>query len=140
MSASLHQLAAVLQAQGDLAAARVYLERSLRIKAKVFGTEEHPEVAASLHALAGVLQAQGDRAGARARYEQVLAIEERLYGGREHYSTAITETDLGMLLAEMGDEQSAAPLLLHAYQVFLKSLGPEHPYTKDLAELFGIQS
>lgn len=68
---------------------------------------------------------------------KVLAIEERLHGGREHYSMAITEMNLGALLAEMGEPQSAVPLLRHAYQVFLRSLGPEHPYTKDLAQLFG---
>ena len=60
VAASLHALAGVLQAQGDLAGAKSRLERSLEIKAKVHGTDEHPEVAASLHELAGVLQAQGD--------------------------------------------------------------------------------
>ncbi len=137
VAASLHELARVLQAQGDLPGAREHLERSLRIKAKVFGTEEHPSVAASLHALAGVLQAQGDLPGAREHLERVLAIEKRLYGGREHYSTAITETNLGMLLAEMGEREDAVRLLVHAYQVFLAQLGPEHPYTQQLAQLFG---
>lgn len=99
----------------------------------MFGTEEHPSVAASLHELAGVLRAQGDLAGARALYERVLAIDERLYGGREHYFAAITEMALGSLFAELGETRSAEPLLQHAHQVFLRTLGPEHPYTKRLA-------
>ncbi|MCC6552280.1 MAG: tetratricopeptide repeat protein, partial [Polyangiaceae bacterium] len=64
VAASLHELAGVLTAQGDLAGARERLERSLRIKATVFGTEEHPDVAASLHSLAGVLQGDLDHCAA----------------------------------------------------------------------------
>jgi tetratricopeptide (TPR) repeat protein len=136
VAASLHELAGVLQAQGDLAGAREHLERSLRIHAKVFGTEEHPSVAASLHSLAGVLQAQGDLAGAREHLERVLAISERVYRTREHYLTAITETSLGALLLQLGEPRRAVDLLAHAYRVFLTQLGPSHPYTQQLAELF----
>ena len=74
VAASLHELAGVLKAQGDLQGARERLERSLEIKARVHGTEEHPDVAASLHELAGVLQAQGDLQGARERLERSLEI------------------------------------------------------------------
>src|SRR5678815_4278409 len=74
VAASLHELAGVLKAQGDLAGAREHLERSLRTQAKGLGTGDHPSVAASLHELAGVLQAQGDLAGARERLERSLRI------------------------------------------------------------------
>ncbi len=131
-----HNLAGVLQAQGDLAGARQRLERALQISAKVFGTEEHPEVAASLHSLAGVLQAQGDLAGARQRLERVLEIEGRIYGTREHYSTAMTEAALGILLRQLGEHQRASELLTHAYGVFQRQLGPDHPTTRNLAQLF----
>ena len=47
VAALLHELAGVLKAQGDLPGAREKLERSLAICARVFGTEEHPDVAAS---------------------------------------------------------------------------------------------
>ena len=40
VAASLHELAGVLQAQGDLASAE-RLERSLEIDAAMFGTTEH---------------------------------------------------------------------------------------------------
>jgi tetratricopeptide (TPR) repeat protein len=77
-SSLLHELGSLLQAQGDLPGARAKLERALEIKALVFGTDEHPDVAASLHALAGVLRAQGDLPGARAKLERVLEIEARV--------------------------------------------------------------
>ena len=136
VATSLHSLAGVLQAQGDLAGAREKLERSLHIKAAVFGTEQHPDVAASLHALAGVLQAQGDLAGAREKLERVLEIEAKVYGSRDHYSTAITEMNLGSLLFELDEKEAAVELLAHAYAVFQRQLGPEHPYTRQLASLY----
>jgi tetratricopeptide (TPR) repeat protein len=136
VAASLHELARVLQAQGDLAGAREKLERSLHISAAVFGTEQHPDVAASLHELAGVLQAQGDLAGARETYERVLEIFAKVYGTRDHYMTAITEASLGFLLLELDEKEAAVELLAHAYAVFQRQLGPEHPYTRQLASLF----
>ena len=71
------------------------------------------------------------------RSERVLAIEERVYGTRDHYATAITETDLGALLLKSGEVERGAALILHAYRVFLAQLGPDHPYTRQLATLFG---
>lgn len=46
----------VLLAQGDLVGARERFEHSLSIKAALYGTEVHPDVAASLHSLAVVLR------------------------------------------------------------------------------------
>ena len=84
VAGSLHELAVVLQAQGDLDGARQRLERSLQIQAEVFGTEIHPSVAASLHELAGVLQAQGDLDGARQRLERALQIQTEVFGTEIH--------------------------------------------------------
>jgi len=51
---SLHNLAYLLQAQGDLAGARPLFERALAIREKVLGPE-HPDTAASLNNLAYLL-------------------------------------------------------------------------------------
>lgn len=136
---SLHELARVFQSQGDLAGARDLLERSLRIKAKVYGSEDHPNVATSLHALARVLQAQGDLAGARDHLERVLRIEERIYGTRDHWSSAVTEQALAEVLLQQGDENDrprVVQLLVHAYRTFKSQLGDDHPRTRVLAQLF----
>jgi len=96
----------------------------------------HPDVAASLNELARVLHAQGDLAGARQRLERSLEIQAAVFGTTEHYKTAITEWSLAMLLMEMGDEPArAAELLAHAHGVFQRQLGPNHPYTRQLAAL-----
>jgi tetratricopeptide (TPR) repeat protein len=139
VAASLHELARVHHAQGDLAGARDRLERSLRIWAKVLGTEDHRSVAASLHALAGVLRAQGDLAGARDRLERVLEIEERIYGTRDHWSSAMTEQALATLLVQQGDENDrprVVQLLVHAYRTYQSQLGDDHPRTRALAQIF----
>lgn len=92
-------------------------------------------MASSLHELAMVLYAQGDLAGARARLEQVLQIEGRVFGTRDHFSTAVTEMALARLLSQQGEPDRARELLQHAHQAFLAQLGPEHPHTKEAAEL-----
>jgi hypothetical protein len=133
VAASLHALAGVLKAQGDLPGARRLLERSLEIKAEVYGTEVHPDVAGSLHALAGVLRGEGDVEGARRILERVLEIEAVVYGTREHFSTAITEMVLGGLLVEQGEIEAGIARLVHAHSVFLAQLGPQHPHTGEVA-------
>jgi tetratricopeptide (TPR) repeat protein len=135
MAASLHELAGVLQSQGDLPGARETLERSLAIKARFYGTEEHPYVAMSLESLAEILELQGDLSGAQDKLERALEIRAKVYGTREHYLTAITEANLGYLLRQLGEQEKAAELLAHAYGVFLRDLGPEHPHTRQLAPL-----
>ncbi|HKI03611.1 MAG TPA: tetratricopeptide repeat protein [Thermoanaerobaculia bacterium] len=140
VAASLHVLAGILQAQGDLDGARQKLERSLQILVQVFGTEIHPSVAASLHEYAGVLEAQGDLDGARQNFERVLEIRGSVHGTREHYLTAITETNLGLLLRKQGKKDAGGKLLAHAYSVFLSKLGPDNPYTRNLAALVKEES
>jgi hypothetical protein len=48
----------------------------------------------------------------------------------------ITETNLGFLLFELGETEAAAQYLAHAHAVFLAQLGPDHPYTRQLADFF----
>lgn len=64
VAASLHQLAIVLRAQGDLDAAHKHIEKSLEIESSIFRTEIHPEFADSLRVLAMVLHNRGDLDGA----------------------------------------------------------------------------
>jgi Tetratricopeptide repeat len=83
-----------------------------------------------------VLHAQGDLSGARAKLERALEIDARVYGSRDLYSTAISEMNLGFIILEQGDTSRAIELLGHAYEVFRRQLGPEHPHTQSLARLF----
>jgi hypothetical protein len=66
----------------------------------------------------------------------VIEIEGVVYGTREHYSTAQTEEALGFLPLQQGETEAGVKLLSHAYAVFQKALGPNHPYTRRLADWF----
>ncbi|WP_164012637.1 tetratricopeptide repeat protein [Pyxidicoccus trucidator] len=128
VAASLHALAGVLKAQGDLAGARERLERTLRILARLYGTEEHPDVAASLHALAVVLQVQGDLAGARERLERALRIKARLHGTEEHSDVAASLHALAGVLQAQGDLAGARERLEHVLRILARLYGTEeHP-------------
>ena len=76
VAADLNNLGLLLQAQGDLAGARLVYERALVILQKALGPE-HPDTARSLNNLASLLQAQGDLAGARPLFERALAIKRK---------------------------------------------------------------
>jgi tetratricopeptide (TPR) repeat protein len=127
---SMHVLARVAQAYGDLAAARQYSEQALEIQTAASGTELHPNVADSLQQLAGVLRAQGDLANSRRRLERALEIQAAVFGTQEHIATAFTEMDLATLLLELNESSRAVELLEHAYGVFERLVGSEHPYTR----------
>ena len=78
---SLNNLARLLQAQGDYAAAKPLYEQALAIRKAVLG-ERHPDTAPSLNNLAGLLHEQGDYAAAKPLYEQALAIRKAVLGER----------------------------------------------------------
>ena len=92
-------------------------ERSLAIRLKVHGTEEHPDVAASLHNMGAVLQAQGRYAEAATHYERSLAIYIKVHGTEEHSDVARTRRNLQSLrrLAQWSRVFLCAALLLLLY-------------------------
>jgi tetratricopeptide (TPR) repeat protein len=65
----------VLEALGELAAARAAQERALTIFEAAYGPD-HPEVARTLGSLGNVLEALGELAAARAAQERALSIAE----------------------------------------------------------------
>jgi tetratricopeptide (TPR) repeat protein len=88
-------LALLLQAEGELAAARPLYERALAIRERVLGPD-HPDTASSLNNLAGLLEDQGELAAARPLYERALATYERVLGP-DHPDTATVRRNLANL-------------------------------------------
>jgi tetratricopeptide (TPR) repeat protein len=128
VAASLHALGSVLQDMGDLPAAKRSLERSLAIRAKVHGTEDHPGVAASLHALGSVLQAMGDLPAAKRSLERSLAIQAKVHGTEDHPDVAASLHALGSVLQDMGDLPAAKRSLERSLAIQAKVHGTEdHP-------------
>jgi tetratricopeptide (TPR) repeat protein len=121
----LHNLAHLLQEQGDIAGARPLLERALAISEKALGPD-HPYVATSLHNFAYLLQTKGDLAAARPLYERALAIYEKRLGLEDHH-TAASLSCLASLREAEGDLTGARPLYQRALAIYDKALDPEHP-------------
>ncbi|MEO7331950.1 MAG: tetratricopeptide repeat protein [Minicystis sp.] len=131
---ALHELARVLQAQGDLPAAKASLERSLRISAKVFGTDEHPNVAASLHELARVQQAQGDLPAAKASLERCLRIKAKVFGTDEHPDVATSLHELACVLQAQGDLPAAKEKLERVLAIQERVYGTRGHYSTAITE------
>jgi tetratricopeptide (TPR) repeat protein len=72
---TLNHLANLLRDQGELASARLLLERALGLQEKVLGPS-HPNVAVPLNNLAYVLRDQGEVDASRLLTERSLVIQE----------------------------------------------------------------
>ncbi len=126
-ASSLNNQGLLLQAMGDLVAARPHLERALAIRENVLGSD-HPDTARSLNNLGFLLNAVGDLPGARPYFERALAINEKTLGS-DHPDTATILNNLGGLLQDMGDLAAAWPYYENARAIFENTLGPDHPHT-----------
>ena len=125
VGARLNNLALVVKALGDPAAARPLLERALAIAEAAYGPE-HPEVGRDLNNLATVLQVLGDPAAARPLLERALAIAEAAYGP-EHPEVGTDLNNLAMVLRDLGDPAAARLLFERALAIAEAAYGPEHP-------------
>jgi CHAT domain-containing protein/Tfp pilus assembly protein PilF len=138
---SLDNLAGLLKAQGDSAAARPLYEQALAIRKAVLG-ERHRDTATSLNNLAMLLFGQRDYAAARSHLEQALAIRKAVYGPR-HPVVATDLNNLAALLYAQGDYAGARPLYEQALAIRKAVLGERHPATAtsldNLAELLREQ-
>src|SRR3989304_958488 len=102
LATPLNNLALVLKAAGDYAAARPLYERALaphegapRIKEQALGPG-HPDVAAALNNLAALLEATADFDKARALHERALRIKEQALGPG-HLDVALSLNNLAAL-------------------------------------------
>ncbi|MCA9720757.1 MAG: tetratricopeptide repeat protein, partial [Myxococcales bacterium] len=134
VAASLHELAGVLQAQGDLGGARARLERSLAIDMDLHGTDKHPDVATTLDGLANIALAEGRVPEAIATFERCLSIREQCFGTTDHYMYAESEVSLAMVFLEHGRQEDAMSRLGHAFAV-LRDHVPSHPILKHFASM-----
>src|SRR5262249_50754241 len=130
---SLHELAGVLRAQGDLIGARARLERSLKIQQKVHGTENHPSVATTFAGLGNCLRDLGLFDESERMLRTAQRIRENVFGTRDHYMYAETEFTLAMLLFQRGRVDEAPKLFQHAVAV-LQAQVPTHPILAMLQE------
>ena len=53
--------------------------------------------------------------------------------GHNHVSVADTKLNIGIVYSKKGDQTAAKAFYKEAYDIYLKSLGSDHPKTKGLA-------
>ena len=82
--------------------------------------------------IASVLQQQGKFDEALKMYEASLKTKREALG-EGHASVADTKTNIGIVYQQKGDQTAAKAYYKEAYDIHLKTLGPSHPTTADLA-------
>ena len=122
---SLNNLARLLRAQGDYAAAKPLYEQALAIRKEVLG-ERHPDYTTSLNNLAAMLKSKGDDAGARRLFEKALAIDKEVRGERNP-GYASSPKNLALLLQSQADYVGARRLFDQALAIYKETLGERHP-------------
>ena len=92
----LNNLASLLTAKGDYAAAELLLRRAMAIDEKAWGPD-HPQLAIHLNNLASLFVAKGDYAATEPLFRRALAIDEKALGP-DHRTTQQVRKNLDDLL------------------------------------------
>jgi serine/threonine-protein kinase len=115
---------------------RIYYNRSLDIKEKIYGEKGHPNYSATLINL-GVLEAYtGNNEVAEPLFIKALKIDTKLFGENHPY-IAITKGHLASIYMEWGELSRAKGLMEEQLQVYLDSYGPEHYYLAGFYRNYG---
>jgi tetratricopeptide (TPR) repeat protein len=118
-------LAAALEASGDLDGARQHYERVLQIDERALGADD-PAVATDASKLGGVLRAQGDLLGARRHYERALEIDEHTFGD-DHPLVAAELGEIGLTLRMDNDLPGAMTCYERALAIERLTYAHRHP-------------
>ena len=132
LSASLGNLASCLQAAGEYAEARPYLERSVALREELVGAKNY-RLAVPLNNLGHLLLASGDPAAARRVFERARDLDE---GGRpSDAALAAALHGLGQALLETGNLEVARERIEEA--VARSPTGESATYRVNLALVLG---
>jgi len=126
----LETLAEAMICEHELAGARVYLQRALSIRQRIFTTEDHISIAQLLGLIGQILAMQGDMTEARGYLERSLEIRERLLG-RDHPGIAPTLNALAQVQQATGDLLGARRLVYRALAIQTVTLDAGHPDSAD---------
>ncbi|GGN76857.1 SARP family transcriptional regulator [Actinoplanes lobatus] len=123
-------LGTVLQDLGDLAGARVQLERSVAAlrAAHPRAGDTHPEIAQILDKLGYLLRLAGDVPGALDCHERAVRALEELFGADDP-RVAMALTNRGLDESAAGDHEQALRTQARAAAIFVEAYGPQHSST-----------
>ncbi len=123
---SLHLLAQLVAAKGELKIAEDLYQRSLKIRRKVL-KDDHPAIAESLSGLGTLYEKQGRIEVARELLEEALARQRSLKDPKPA-KLAATLNDLAVVISAQGDYSAAAGLVEQALAIQRRTLGDNHPH------------
>ena len=122
-----NNLALVLLAKGDYAAALAHFERVLEIERRILKAEDKA-LLITINNVAICKRALGDYSGALALQEEDVSARERRFG-RESPEAASAYYNLATTTELMGDAKGAMQRNRQALHIREKMLGPTHPDT-----------
>ena len=129
---AMDDLADILLAQGELGWAEELCRRALEGREEILGSS-HPLTLSSLCQLARSLNRQRKYQAAESACLQALKDSERTLGAC-HFDTLRCMGTLADIYYAQKRLRDALPFLSGAYEGMLKSLGPEHPFTRGCHE------
>jgi tRNA A-37 threonylcarbamoyl transferase component Bud32 len=127
----LTNLAIVERKQGNLERAKAMNEEVLALRVRTLGPD-HPGVSVAAENLGQVLQESGDVAAALEHYERALAIRRKQFGGTS-VSVGVSLYNRAIALEELGRIPEAIKGLREASDIFVATLGGEHPNVAKIA-------
>lgn len=135
LGSALNSLAVVERQRGAMDKAEALYRESLAVRRSLYD-RAHPDIATVLLNLGGVLMMQGRFDEAEPLMRESVAMHEEIYKG-EHANQAIAIDRLGMLQYNRGKYDDAKTLLNQAREIFLRTVGPGHPFTATNASNLG---
>ncbi|HEV2847076.1 MAG TPA: serine/threonine-protein kinase [Thermoanaerobaculia bacterium] len=135
LAASLHNLARMMEEQGDHAPARRLYEEALALRERAL-SPDHPDLGRTFFGLGRVLEAQGDLKNAISYQERAVGNLEKALG-LHHPEVGLALRDLGITLGRDFQIKAARPRLERALKILEASYGPDHPHTASARMYFG---
>lgn len=126
LASVLNNLGAVMEAQGDLEQARLYVERAINLGGKgLLNIFYRPS---RLNNLGEVLRRTGNTSGAKACFERALEMAEKMHGANNIQVAGIAD-NYGLLLQDLGDLKGARLYIERALKIYELTYGSDHPDT-----------
>lgn len=113
------------KAQGDYPAARLRLERALKLTEARVGPD-HADLAVDLSNLGDLLRVMGDLRGAKPLLQRALTIDERALGP-DHPDVAHCLANLALVHDDLNELEEARRRHQRSREILETSYGPDHP-------------
>jgi len=131
---TMHELGLYYLKQGRHDKALFQLQRSLEIKMKP-GCQNRGQtpldIAETQEYIAVIYQEQGHLSKALEMFKSVVETKKKAYNDDDMaYAMAATYNNMAVVYQKLGNEERAREMGTKAHNIFLKTLGPDHPFTK----------